>query len=325
MKLYVDDEPLVIGTADLEHYERTLDFRDGVLRRSLLWRTPSGKRVRVDSTRMVSMTQRHLVVLTLEVTMLSGDAPLVVSSQLLNRQDGVDEYHLQADAAGCPRGPAQGRRLRGAGAAATHPHGQGRPDDARLPVRELADDGRRRRRPRAAHGRPLRGRHGRRAGPHQDGLPRRCPGGQHPADREGGGLPHLARAARARAVRPLPAHPGPGRPLRPRPLAGRAARLVRRVLGGQRRRGRVGRPRRTAPSSRRSGSTSSRSRRPAGGPTGTASRRRGSPGRATRATTSGTARSTSRRSSATRAPSSPATSCTSAAGCCPPRASGPAS
>ena len=141
-----------------------------------------------------------------------------------------------------PRGPAQGRRLRGAGAAAPHPHGQGRPDDARLPVRELADDGRRGRRPRAAHGRPLRGRPGRRAGPHQDGLPRRRPGGQHPADREDRGLPHLARAAGARAVRPLPAHPRPGRPLRPRPLAGRAAGLVRRVLGGQRRRGRVGRP-----------------------------------------------------------------------------------
>ena len=72
MKLYVDDEPLNLGTADLEHYERVLDFRDGVLRRSLVWRTPSGKRVRVDSTRMVSMTQRHLAVLTLEVTMLDG-------------------------------------------------------------------------------------------------------------------------------------------------------------------------------------------------------------------------------------------------------------
>ncbi|MGL5818878.1 MAG: glycoside hydrolase family 65 protein [Phycicoccus sp.] len=93
MKLYVDDEPLVVGIADLEHYERSLDFRDGVLRRSLVWRTPSGKRVRVVSTRMVSMTQRHLAVLTLEVTMLSGDAPVVVSSQLLNRQDGEDEYH----------------------------------------------------------------------------------------------------------------------------------------------------------------------------------------------------------------------------------------
>lgn len=96
VKLYVDDEPLLTGMADLEHYERSLDFRDGVLRRSLLWRTPSGKRVRVDSTRMVSMTERHLVVMTLEVTMLTGDAPIVVSSQLLNRQDGEDEYHAPA-------------------------------------------------------------------------------------------------------------------------------------------------------------------------------------------------------------------------------------
>ena len=117
MKLYVDDEPLVIGTADLEHYERSLDFRDGVLRRSLVWRTPSGKRVRVDSTRMVSMTQRHLVVLTLEVTMLSGDAPVVVSSQLLNRQDGEDEYHEPAQSKVSRGRPAQGGGLRGPGAA----------------------------------------------------------------------------------------------------------------------------------------------------------------------------------------------------------------
>jgi alpha,alpha-trehalose phosphorylase len=93
MKLYVDDEPLVIGIADLEEYERSLDFRDGILRRSLVWRTPSGKRVRVDSTRMASVSQRHLAVMTLEVTMLSGDAPIDISSQLLNRQDGEDEYH----------------------------------------------------------------------------------------------------------------------------------------------------------------------------------------------------------------------------------------
>jgi alpha,alpha-trehalose phosphorylase len=93
VKLYVDDEPLNLSMADLEHYERSLDFRDGVLRRRVVWRTPSGKRVQVDSSRMVSMTQRHLAVITLEVTMLEGDAPIVISSQLLNRQDGKDEYH----------------------------------------------------------------------------------------------------------------------------------------------------------------------------------------------------------------------------------------
>jgi alpha,alpha-trehalose phosphorylase len=94
LKIYVDDEPLTFATADLERYERRLDFRDGVLRRSLVWRTPSGKRVRIDSTRMVSMTQRHLAVMTLEVEVLTGDAPIVISSQILNRQDGIDEYRV---------------------------------------------------------------------------------------------------------------------------------------------------------------------------------------------------------------------------------------
>ncbi len=92
LKIYIDDEPLTFGTADLEHYERCLDFHDGVLRRNLIWRTPSGKRVRIDSTRMVSMTQRHLAIMTLEVEVLTGDAPIVISSQILNRQDGMDEY-----------------------------------------------------------------------------------------------------------------------------------------------------------------------------------------------------------------------------------------
>ena len=95
LKIYVDDEPLTFGTADLEHYERRLDFRDGMLRRHVIWRTPSGKRVRIDSTRMVSMTQRHLAIMTLEVEMLSGDAPVVISSQILNRQDGLDEYRAR--------------------------------------------------------------------------------------------------------------------------------------------------------------------------------------------------------------------------------------
>ena len=113
MKLYVDDEPLTLSTADLEHYERVLDLREGILRRRLIWRTPAGKRVQVDSSRMVSMTQRHLAVLTLEVTMLSGEAPIVISSQLLNRQDGEDEYHVKAAAMGEGIDPRKASRFEG--------------------------------------------------------------------------------------------------------------------------------------------------------------------------------------------------------------------
>ena len=100
MKLYVDDEPMLLSVADLEFYDRSLDFRDGVLQREIIWRTPAGKRVKVSSTRMVSFTQRHLAILSIEVTMLDEEAPVVISSQTLNRQDGRDEYHVRSAAMG---------------------------------------------------------------------------------------------------------------------------------------------------------------------------------------------------------------------------------
>lgn len=87
IKLYVDDEPLLLSVADLQDYERSIDFREGVLRRDLIWRTPAGKRVRVRSTRMVSFTERHLALMTFEVTMLEGNAPIAISSQIVNKED----------------------------------------------------------------------------------------------------------------------------------------------------------------------------------------------------------------------------------------------
>ena len=92
IRLYVDDEPLVIATAELLSYERRLDFRQGALSRTIEWRTPSGKRVRITTRRMVSFTDRHLAVLDYEVEMLDADAAVAISSQILNRQDGRDEY-----------------------------------------------------------------------------------------------------------------------------------------------------------------------------------------------------------------------------------------
>jgi alpha,alpha-trehalose phosphorylase len=100
IKVYVEDEPLLISGADLDRYSRTLDFRDGLLRREVIWRTSAGKRVRIGTTRMASFTERHLAVMTMEVELLDGDAPVVISSQVLNRQDGKDEYYVSAAAMG---------------------------------------------------------------------------------------------------------------------------------------------------------------------------------------------------------------------------------
>lgn len=111
IRLYVDDEPLLLPVADLLDYSRTLDFRSGVLEREILWRTPGGKRVQIRSKRMVSFTQRHLAVMTFEVTLLDERAPVAISSQILNRQDGEDEYHVREAAMGEGVDPRKAGRI----------------------------------------------------------------------------------------------------------------------------------------------------------------------------------------------------------------------
>ncbi|MEX2328857.1 MAG: glycosyl hydrolase family 65 protein [Nitriliruptoraceae bacterium] len=86
MKLYVDDEPLHLPLARITEYERRLDLRSGVLRRDLNWSTAGGKQVRVRSSRLVSFVHRHVGAIELEIE-VDTDAPVVVSSQMLNRQD----------------------------------------------------------------------------------------------------------------------------------------------------------------------------------------------------------------------------------------------
>jgi alpha,alpha-trehalose phosphorylase len=92
MRLYIDDEPLRLGAVEVEDYGRGIDFREGVERRSFIWRTSAGKRVRVVTDRMVSFQERHLATMSLEVELLDADAAVVISSQILNRQDGEDEF-----------------------------------------------------------------------------------------------------------------------------------------------------------------------------------------------------------------------------------------
>ncbi len=92
MRVYVDDEPLSLDVADLRAYERVLDMRTGVLTRHVRWMTPSGKDVVIDFERMVSFEEKHVAVMRVSVTILNADAPVTISCQLINRQDGQDVY-----------------------------------------------------------------------------------------------------------------------------------------------------------------------------------------------------------------------------------------
>ncbi|MDB4285570.1 glycoside hydrolase family 65 protein, partial [bacterium] len=86
IKLYVDDEPFVMYKADLLEYERALNMREGTLDRTVLWETPSGKKVSIKSRRMVSFEHRHLAAILYEVTVLDARAPVVLVSRVDSNQ-----------------------------------------------------------------------------------------------------------------------------------------------------------------------------------------------------------------------------------------------
>jgi alpha,alpha-trehalose phosphorylase len=86
IRLYVDDEPLEIHKASLLEFRRTLDWRTGTVDRKIVWETPSGKHIAISSRRMVSMTHRHLAVLTYDVRCVNDTAHITLSSEMMTRR-----------------------------------------------------------------------------------------------------------------------------------------------------------------------------------------------------------------------------------------------
>ncbi|MGW4338604.1 glycoside hydrolase family 65 protein [Rhodococcus koreensis] len=83
IRLLVEDEPMDMRYGSAPAHERVLDFRSGTLRRTTEWTSPTGRRVRIHSERLVSFTSRAVAAIHYEVEPLDGDIELVLQSDLL--------------------------------------------------------------------------------------------------------------------------------------------------------------------------------------------------------------------------------------------------
>lgn len=92
--LSVDGERFAPAADTVEAYERLLDFRSGLLRRSVEWVSGTGKRVRIVSRRLVCMQRKHVAAVEYTVTPLnfSGRLRLVsgIDAEVTNMQAGDD-------------------------------------------------------------------------------------------------------------------------------------------------------------------------------------------------------------------------------------------
>lgn len=103
IKLYLEDEEFHMLSSELLAYRRTLDLRNGVLHRNLVWRSPTGREIRLAITRLVSLTNKHVAAIAYEVTLLNFAGKIRIFSAL----DG-DVQNLQAE-----RDPRVGSPLTG--------------------------------------------------------------------------------------------------------------------------------------------------------------------------------------------------------------------
>jgi alpha,alpha-trehalose phosphorylase len=83
IRLLVEDEPLDMRYGTAPEHERVLDFRSGTLRRRTEWVSPTGRRIRLTTERLVSFTQRAVAAIHYTVEPLDGPLQLVLQSDLI--------------------------------------------------------------------------------------------------------------------------------------------------------------------------------------------------------------------------------------------------
>ncbi|MGH2883487.1 MAG: glycoside hydrolase family 65 protein, partial [Solirubrobacteraceae bacterium] len=86
IRLSVEDEPFDVRYGELRKHERILDLRAGVLRRTVEWASPTGRLVRIASTRIVSFTQRSIAAIHYEVEPIDDAAQVVVQTELVTNE-----------------------------------------------------------------------------------------------------------------------------------------------------------------------------------------------------------------------------------------------
>src|SRR6202044_3056208 len=87
IRLLVNDEPFDIRYGSVQSHTRTLDLRAGTLTRTVVWTSPAGHTVDIESVRLVSLTQRAVAAIRYRVKPVGEKLRLVVMSELVANEE----------------------------------------------------------------------------------------------------------------------------------------------------------------------------------------------------------------------------------------------
>lgn len=94
VQLKLGDEEFDLLSGTIISFERTIDMKNGVCRRGIEWKSPKGKRVRIDIARMASLAVKELFIIDYRVTPLDFEGELSFvswcSADVVNFTDNED-------------------------------------------------------------------------------------------------------------------------------------------------------------------------------------------------------------------------------------------
>lgn len=82
VKLYIENEEFDMLKGEILSYERSLDLKEGILRRNLIWKSPKGKEVKISIERLVSLKRKHITSIHYEVTPINFSGEIKIISAL---------------------------------------------------------------------------------------------------------------------------------------------------------------------------------------------------------------------------------------------------
>ncbi|KFC09988.1 maltose phosphorylase/trehalose phosphorylase [Trabulsiella guamensis ATCC 49490] len=94
IELQLDGEIFTLLAGEIVNWQRELNFADGELRRSVIWRSTAGNRFRIDSRRFASLDQLSLLGLQFSVTPLDAPAQINLSTGIDATQTNCGRQHL---------------------------------------------------------------------------------------------------------------------------------------------------------------------------------------------------------------------------------------
>jgi len=93
IEIEIDGEIFDINAGKLHEYKRSFDFREGILKRRVIWESKNGKKIEISFKRLVSFENKNLIAQKIEITPLNFNGEIIYRSFL----DGSIKNYIDED------------------------------------------------------------------------------------------------------------------------------------------------------------------------------------------------------------------------------------